>query len=260
MKFHATRRGAQIDDRKAGVAGRGGLAVGLASLPFLGQRAEEVLDQLERRRRSDVLGEVAAAGLEDPVDLSPIRADRVTAGDQLERPVRTGQPAAGCGLDDLDPAWAEQVTGDQHVGRPRLGGDHAGRELRSLREDFSAAGVEVQRRSDLAEPTGQQSRVAPRRSLFSCPPVEPAEAPPGHISGSSVGYQLVKGTHTHIVSTLQAGRSRSSPVSGRGSASASGDRFPRRVPARHRPPLPREEPSAAASPSGILFGIHGKER
>jgi len=73
VKFHATRRGAQIDDRKAGDAGRGGLTVGVASLPFLDQRAEEVLDQLKRRRGSDVLGEVAAARLQDPVDLNPIQ-------------------------------------------------------------------------------------------------------------------------------------------------------------------------------------------
>lgn len=64
VELHTARCCAQVDDRKAGLSCGGGLAVWIAPLPFLGERSQEVLDQLERRCRSNVLGKVAAARLQ----------------------------------------------------------------------------------------------------------------------------------------------------------------------------------------------------
>ena len=85
-----------------------------------------------------------------------------------------------------------------------LGGDHPRREGRCLGEDLAATCVDVHGGLDLTEPTSNEFRVAPRRSIFGCSAVKPVESPTGHISRSRLGHQYIERSHPDIVSATKS--------------------------------------------------------
>jgi len=200
-ELHPAARGAQVGDLQPGRARRRGLAVGIAVEPLAGERPDEPLDQVERGRGPHVLGEVGATVGEHPRDLLPAGPDGMTAAHQREAPVGERQGLSRPDGDDLDATRREQPPGALGVGRPSLGDHHPWRQPRRLGDDLAAPGVDVERRVDEAEAGREQSRVSPRRPLLGRPPVEPVEAPPGHVDRGGLVDELIEGAHTHIVPT-----------------------------------------------------------
>lgn len=78
VELHAAAGGAEPGDHQAGSVCGGRLPSRVASRPWLGERAEEMLDQLVGRCWADVLCEVLAAGNKDAADLFPVGPHRVS--------------------------------------------------------------------------------------------------------------------------------------------------------------------------------------
>lgn len=72
VELRAALGGASVGDDQTGGVRCGAFAQRVSPLPFVGKRPTEVLDQLERRCRCDVLREVAATWGEDTVYLLPV--------------------------------------------------------------------------------------------------------------------------------------------------------------------------------------------
>jgi hypothetical protein len=122
----------------------------------------------------------------------------MSGSDEVEAAIGERQPVR-VGFDDIDATRAEPVTGHSDVGAVRLGHRHARRQNRSLVDDLTAAGIDVEGRGRRRQPPGEETCVTPGWSLLSGAPIEPAEPPPGDIGGLCFGDELVECAHVSIL-------------------------------------------------------------
>jgi hypothetical protein len=159
-------------------------------------RAEEEVVDLVAAVRTDLLGEIRAAGRQDAGDLGPVGHHRMPAGHQVEGALSERQWRLVL-VGDHDHALAEQVLlGTRDVRRPGLGGDHGlGGPLRHSRQHLAAARLDVQRQFGLADFLAHEPLIPPGRPFLGGATVQPGKVPPSHVDRIGLRDESLEARH-----------------------------------------------------------------